>query len=400
MFRYIIISLLIIVSFLSCKNDKEEPYVVMLSLDGFRWDYPENIPTPNLDRIAINGVKATSLKPCFPTKTFPNHYSMATGLYPDHHGIVMNSFYDEEMDAYYFISNRDAVENPDFYDGEPIWVTAEKQGVISASYFWIGSEAPIQGKQPTYWKRYDHYFPFENRLDTVIAWLQLPKEIRPHLIMWYMHEPDGVSHNHGPEGEMTRSTIIYLDSLVGVFLDKLEQLPIADKVNFITCSDHGMGATSAERVVLLNDYLDTTWIENIEGYNPNFIVKVKDGYLDTAFAVLSNVPHTTAWKHGAVPEYLNYGDNPRTKDIIIVADSSWIVYLEEDESYEKGAHGYDNTNTDMHGIFYAAGPAFKKNIVHPGFDNIDLYPLVAHILGLKPAEVDGKLENVREMLEQ
>ncbi len=399
-FKIIILTLLSALIFSGCskKIPPKDQYVVILSMDAFRWDYPDNIPTPNLDRIAKNGVKARSLKPCFPSKTFPNHYSMATGLYPDHHGIVMNSFYDEEMDVFYFIRNREAVENPDFYDGEPIWVTAEKQGVISASYFWVGSEAPIKGIQPTYWKRYDHYFPFENRLDTVIAWLQLPEDIRPHLIMWYMHEPDGVSHDHGPDGEVTRSMIIYLDSLVGVFLEKLEKLPISDQVNFIVCSDHGMGATCEERVVVLEDYIDTAWFDIIEGYNPNFIVKVKEGYLDTAFSVLSNIPHIKAWKHGEVPEYLNYGHHPRTLDIILLADSSWIVELEEEETYERGAHGYDNTNTDMHGIFYATGPAFKENQTHPTFENIDIYPLVANILGLEPAKVDGKLENVTGML--
>ncbi|MCD4680628.1 MAG: ectonucleotide pyrophosphatase/phosphodiesterase, partial [Bacteroidales bacterium] len=168
MFKLIIIPLLSIALFSSCSKElqNEKQYVVMLSLDGFRWDYPDNIPTPNLDYIAEIGVKAKSLKPCFPTKTFPNHYSMATGLYPDHHGIVLNSFYDEDMNAYYRIKDRDAVENADFYDGEPIWVTAEKQGVISASYFWVGSEAPIKDKHPTYWKRYKHNYPFEARLDT------------------------------------------------------------------------------------------------------------------------------------------------------------------------------------------------------------------------------------------
>ena len=402
MFKSIILSLLSIILFASCSRDipAEKQYVVILSLDGFRWDYPDKMPTPNLDNIAKNGVKAKSVKPCFPTKTFPNHYSMATGLYPDHHGIVLNSFYDEDMDAYYSIGNRDAVENPDFYDGEPIWVTAEKQGMISASYFWVGSEAAIQGIQPTYWKRYKHNFPFEARLDTVIAWLQLPEDIRPHLILWYMHEPDAVGHDYGPDGEVTRSTVIYLDSLVGVFMNKLEKLPVSDHVNFIVTSDHGMGALSDDRVVILEDYLDTAWFEIIEGSNPNFNLKIKKEFSDTAFIALSNIPHTMAWKHDEVPEYLHYGHNPRTMDITLLADSSWIIRWEKQNSYGSGAHGYDNKNTDMHAIFYATGPAFNKNQNYPTFDNIGLYPLIAHILGLTPVEVDGKLENVKGMLKK
>ena len=379
-------------------NTVQKPYVIMLSLDGFRWDYPDSIFTPNLDYLAKNGVKARSLKPCFPTKTFPNHYSIATGLYPDNHGIVMNSFYDKEMDKYYFIRNREAVEDPHFYDGEPIWVTAEKQGVISASFFWVGSEASIQGIRPKYWKRYEHNFPFEARIDTVIKWLQLPEEIRPHLILWYMHEPDNIGHDDGPCGEKTLNTVIYLDSLVGVFLNKLKELPVYNNVNFIVTSDHGMCATSDDRVVILSDHVDPEWFEIIQGYNPNFNVKVKEGFLDTASIVLSNINHIKAWKHGEVPEHLNYGNHPRTLDIIIVADSGWTVAWQERKSYGKGAHGYENTNTDMHAIFYAIGPAFKKGEACPTFDNIDIYPLIAHILRLKPAEVDGKLENVEGIL--
>jgi len=400
MLRIIIFSLLSIVLFSSCSKEipADEQYVVMLSLDGFRWDYPDNIPTPNLDYIAGIGVKAKSLKPCFPTKTFPNHYSMATGLYPDHHGIVLNSFYDEDMDAYYRIKDRDAVENANFYDGEPIWVTAEKQGIISASYFWVGSEAPIKGKHPTYWKRYKHDYPFEARLDTVIAWLQLPEEIRPHLILWYMHEPDGVGHDHGPDGDITRSTVIYLDSLVGVFLHKLEELPITGQVNVIVTSDHGMGATSEDRVVIIGDYVNQDWFEIIEGYSPNINVKVKEEFLDTAFYVLSQIPHVKAWKKGELPDRLHYGNHPRVMDIILLADSSWIIEWEEQDSYDKGAHGYDNANTDMHAIFYAMGPAFIENHSHPTFNNIDIYPIIAHILELKSAKVDGKLDNVVGML--
>lgn len=401
--KIFILFLSLLLLFISCLPSKDNegsgsPYVVMLSLDGFRWDYPDSIPTPNLDYLAKTGVKARSLKPCFPTKTFPNHYSIATGLYPDHHGIVQNSFYDEDMDAYYMIRDREAVENAEFYGGEPIWVTAEMQGLRSASFFWVGSEAPVMGIRPTYWKRYDHSTPYKSRLDTVISWLQLPEEVRPRLILWYIDQPDGVGHYAGPHGEETRYVIMHLDSLLGIFLTQIEELPISDKINIIVTSDHGMGATSDERVVVMENHINTAWFSEIQGYNPNFLLKVKDGLLDTACYVLSKIPHIKAWKHGEVPEHLNYGSHPRTLDIILVADPGWIVTWEERDSYSKGAHGYDNNNFDMHAIFYATGPAFKKGIVFPTFDNIDIYPLIAEILGLKPAEVDGKLENVKEML--
>ncbi len=375
-----------------------QPYVVMLSMDGFRWDYPDRCATPNLDLVAAQGVKARSLQPVFPSKTFVNHYSMATGLYADHHGIVDNEFFDPETGKHYAIRDRNAVEDPSFYGGEPIWVTAEKQNVTSASFFWVGSEAPVQGIQPTYWKRYDHDFPFAQRLDTVIHWLNLPEEKRPHLIMWYMDEPDGTGHGEGPGCEMICTVVSHLDSLVGVFLEKLEKLPIAPEVNVIFTSDHGMGPTSPERCVHLRDYLDYDWFEEIEGYTPNMTFKVKRKYAETAWKAICTIPHITAWKHGEVPAHLHYGTNSRTLDFIIVADSAWQFSLTEKTPRSAGAHGYDPNNPDMHGIFYARGPAFRENYIHPTFENINLYPLICKIMKLKPAPVDGNIENVKSML--
>jgi predicted AlkP superfamily pyrophosphatase or phosphodiesterase len=396
---------LIIIFFLiftySCKNPgqtKEEPYVVMLSVDGFRWDYHDKVETPNLDYIAETGVKAKSLKPAFPTKTFPNHYSMATGLYPDHHGIVLNSFYDDDMDKYYEIRNREAVENPDFYDGEPIWVTAENQNVISASYFWVGSEAAVNGVSPTYWKKYDHSFPFEQRIDSVIAWLQLPEKERPHLILWYIHEPDNIGHHFGPDSKEIEDCVVYLDSLIGVFITKIEELPNNENINIIITSDHGMCAISKERTVYLQDYVDNEWIDIIQGYNPNYNIKAKQEFYDTLYTVLKSIPHIKAWKSNEVPKRLHYGTHPRVMDFVVLADSSWSVRLEGERSKDGGTHGYDNGNSDMHAIFYAFGPDFKKGYIQSTFNNVDLYPLIANILSLEPAKTDGKYENVKMML--
>jgi alkaline phosphatase D len=375
-----------------------QPYVVMLSMDGFRWDYPDKCHTPNLDRIAEQGVKARSLQPSFPSKTFPNHYTMATGLYPDHHGIVQNSFYDPETGRHYEIRDRKAVEDASFYGGEPIWVTAEKNGIRSASFFWVGSEAAVKGIQPTYWKVYDHGFPFEKRIDTVIYWLSLPEEQRPHLITWYMDEPDGIGHGEGPFSEKTFEVVEHLDNLLGVFLDKLNALPHAGEINVIVTSDHGMGPTSPERCIMLKDYLDYGWFDEIEGYTPNLIFKVKEEFADTAWKTLSAIPHVMVWKHGEVPDSLHYGTNPRTKDYIMVADSAWQFSLTEKVPHSSGAHGYNPFNTDMHAIFYAQGPAFKENYIHPTFGNIDLYPLICQILGIEPAEVDGHIDHVKDML--
>lgn len=392
--------ILAIVLLSSCKRSEKEnnQYVVMLSIDGFRWDYADKVPTPNLDKIAKMGVKAESLKASFPTKTFPNHYSMATGLYPDNHGIVLNSFYDPELNRYYSVMDREAVEDGKFYGGEPIWVTAEKQGITSASYFWVGSEADVQEIHPTYWKKYDHDFPFEQRIDSVIAWLQLPENIRPHLILWYMHEPDKSGHMYGPDSKEMDSVIIYLDSLVGVFIEKLQDIPYANEVNVIVTSDHGMGNISNERKVVIEENLNMDWVDIIQGYNPNFVIRANEGYIDSIYLTLKKVPHITTWKSGEVPEKFHYGTNPRTLDIVVVADSSWSVVFNNERPVGNGTHGFDNNNKDMHAIFYAYGPAFKENYVSPSFENVDIYPLITHILGLEPAEVDGSLENVKQLI--
>jgi len=376
----------------------KDQYLVVLSLDGFRWDYPDKARTPNLDRIAGNGVKAEAIKPSFPSLTFPNHYSMATGLYPDHHGIVNNRFYAPDLDRYYSIGDRSKVEDPAFYGGEPIWVTAENQGMKTGVFYWVGSEAPVKRVYSSHWKKYDHDFPYLQRVDTVISWLNLPEEIRPRLIMWYIAEPDGAGHDFGPGSEGVISMVESLDSIVGYFLNQLSGLPFREKINVIVTSDHGMGPISDDRVIHLEDHLNMHWIDVVEGSNPVFSIDAKDSYIDSVYHHLAKVHHLSVWKHGQVPERFHYGTHPRTLDLIVLADSAWTLKYKSRKGYGKGAHGYDNANTDMHAIFYAMGPAFRKGYRQKTFENVNLYVLMAEILGLNPAPTDGNLKEVEGML--
>lgn len=403
MIKRIIVIASLLFLFASCYQQKEqENYLVVLSMDGFRWDYPKMTETPNLDSIAKIGVRAEAIRPAFPSKTFPNHYTMATGLYPDNHGIVNNHFYDPATQTTYSMRDSTSRHDPYYYGGEPIWITAEKQNVKTATYFWVGSEHPTDGIHPSIWKYYDHNFPFEQRIDSVIAWLQLPEKQRPRLIMWYMHEPDATGHRHGPEGEATLKNVTYLDSLVGVFCRKINQLEHSKRINLIFTSDHGMGAISPERTVTLTEHVPAEWIEIALGGNPVYNIKAKEGYIDSIYLKLKDVENISVWKHGEVPAELDYGNNPRTLDLIVAADSAWSInHTPRPDYYSSGGtHGYDFRQLDMQAIFYATGPSFRKGHVHPKFDNIDLYPLMAHILGLVPQEVDGKLENTREMLQE
>jgi len=385
----------------SC-NKGEQPvsdaYVVMVSFDAFRWDYTELYNTPNFHQMAEEGVKAEYMKVSFPSKTFPNHYTLATGLYPDHHGIINNTFFAPDLNMLYRIGDREIVMNPNAYFGEPIWVTAEKQGMRTASYYWVGSEAPIQGIHPTYWKVYDHDFPFEARIDTVIHWLNLPEKNRPRFITLYFHEPDEVGHEFGPEHSETGKKIEYLDQLLGNLRHKLNELDIASKINLIVVSDHGMGAILPEKYVNIRGLVKADWIESLFGGNPVYLMDAVDGCEDSVVNAIHGVTGVSAWTAEDIPEHFNYGKNERFPDVLIVADSGWSIGTGPNSSYYTGgAHGYDCNNSDMHTIFFAEGPAFKDGVSLPPFSNVEVYGILAHILGLDPVDTDGELSRVSSM---
>lgn len=389
---------IIILSILWASNKSN--YLIVLSMDGFRYDYTDKCETPNFDYLYEIGVKSEMI-PAFPSKTFPNHYTMATGLYPDNHGLIFNNFYDYEKQEWYKVSDRKSIENGNFYGGEPIWNTAEKQGVTAATLFWVGSEADIENLQPTYWKKYQHNMPFESRIDTVIAWLQKPKPKRPRLIMWYLHEPDGWGHKFGPENEKMVAKIQYLDTFFGQFHNELQKLSIYDSINVILTSDHGMGDIDINRVVYFDDYIKKSWINRENGSNPVWMFEPAKNYEDSILINLQKNNHLQAWKKSEIPEYLHYGKNNNIMPIVVVADSGWTISWKsdiKDQKYLGGTHGYDPKNRDMHAFFYAFGPDFKQNYPHDAFQNIHLYALMAKLLKLNPVNTDGDLNEVKEML--
>lgn len=393
----IAIILLLIISLSNCSSFEKssKKYVVVLSLDGFRWDYADKFPTPNLDYIAKHGVKANSMIPGFPSVTFANHYTLATGLYPDHHGIILNQFHATDLGAIYNApKDRSSVTEGKFYGGEPIWVTAEKQQIKTASYFWVGSEADISGIRPSIWKKYDQKLPFNQRIDSVVTWLQLPEKQRPGLIMLYFHEPDESGHHLGPENDSLSTTIMYLDSLVGDLRKKLTELPIGKNIDLIVVSDHGMVQLSPDKQIILDQFVDTALIEFSDGWNPTMNIKAKPGCEDKLLNEFTKIDHLKAWKHGEAPAHLHFGTNIRTHDITILADDGWSILWSWSKGKAKGTHGYDINNKDVHAIFYAIGPDFKQGYLKPSFQNIHVYPLLAHLLNLKPAKTDGNLDSI------
>lgn len=374
-------------------HSSADRYVVVLSLDGFRADYIDRCQTPTLDSLGKAGVKGI-FRPCFPSVTFPNHYSMATGLHPDHHGLVNNFFYAPELDSVYKMGNL----NPDFYGGEPIWNTAEKQGIRSAVYFWVGSEVLVDGRLPSIWKKFDKKVPFADRGDSVVAWLQLPEKERPHLVMWYIEEPDGIGHACTPDSVATWTKVEELDGILNRFFNKMRELPIFDQIDFIVLSDHGMATYYPDKYVNLNDYLPRDSFDYVFDGVPTLLYPKKT-YLDSAYAILQKVPHITAWKKNEIPEKYVYGSNPRVGDLVVVPDiGTYVQFRSESSPRYAATHGYDNFTPEMEAIFYAAGPSFKKHLEVPAMANVNLYLLIARLLDLQPAPNDGDSAVVEQLL--
>lgn len=379
----------------SHSQTNKDAYVVLVSMDGFRWDYGKQFNLPNLKQISREGVHAKSMKPSYPTKTFPNHYTIVTGLYPDHHGIINNVFYDASLNESFSLSSN-AKNDSRFYGGNPIWNLAEEQGVKTASFFWPGSD--IDKRNPSYFKNYNGKIPYGARIDTVMKWLQLPEKQRPHLVTLYFDEPDHSGHNFGPNSPETRKAVIKMDSIMGELSRKLDQLPNGKQINLIIVSDHGMANISNDKKVAVLDYVKPEWLGYKDVINPIMSLQAKAGFQDSIYNALKKVPHIKFWKSTEVPKRLHYGTNARVHDFVIEAEKGYSLVSKESTHIKGGTHGYDNNEKDMHAIFYAKGPAFKVDKTVKTFPNISVYPLIAHILGLQIGEIDGKLSDVDAML--
>lgn len=396
MFRTVSILLVLLCS-LAARPAGADGITLIVSLDGFRWDYPEAFDTPFLNRIGAEGVKAV-VTPAFPSKTFPNHYTLATGLVPDRHGLIANKFEDKATGRFFQLSDSLMRRDGRFFGGEPVWLTAKRQGVRSATVFWVGSDVAIQGAYPDYWRDYQReQIPPAERVEEVVQLLSLPESVRPRLVMLYFEEPDLSGHKYGPISRPTRKAMEQMDSLLEVLWNRVQALPVGPKVDFIVTGDHGMTAVSPERQIFPKDHLPSHWVRRMAGDLPTLVYATEPQYVDSIVNALSRVDHLRAWRGGEVPAYLDYGRHPNTADVVVLPDVGWV--FDNTPWPNGGTHGYDPTAADMWVAFRAIGPSFKRGYTRPKtFRNVSVYPLLCHLLGITPAHNDGSLDEVSDML--
>ncbi len=392
-----------IVFLTSISGFAERPYTVLVSFDGFRWDYSHRDITPTLDSIRVNGVSALSLEPVFPTKTFPNHYSIITGMYPSNHGIIQNYFENPFTNEIYRLGDREEVQYSRWYQGEAFWETAERQGITTASYFWPGSEVELEYRRPTFYHVYEHNRPYEERVEGVIDWLQLPKEERPQFITLYFDATDTYGHRAGPYSEATNKAIKQLDSIIALLFQKLRSIEMLDSTNVIIVSDHGMTEVSQERVVNIESMLSELESYTIYGSGPVVGITVPDSMIEYTVEKLqaNKSSHYQVYVREEVPEHYHYSNHPFIPPILVIADVGWsIVHNNAYRSVAVGGnHGYDSHHLDMHGIFYAIGPSFKKGYRTGTVRNIDIYPLLCEIFDIIPRQnIDGNLNQIQFIL--
>ena len=396
------LKLFFILIFLSLINvlAQTQPYVILISFDGFRWDYVDRGITPNFDYLRENGASASSLQSCFPTKTFPNHTSIITGMYPEHHGIISNNFRDYFTGKYYKVGDTTETQNARWYKGEAFWETADRQGIITASYFWPGNDLNVTYRNPTYFKEYYDSISYKERVDGVIDWLELPYEKRPHFITSYFEATDDAGHDYGPNSQEVNFAIARLDSVLGYFFKGLKEINMFDSTNIIVVSDHGMAEISAERTVNIDDLLDG-YKYSAGDNGPFMLIEPADNDLENVYKKLkANENHFKVYKRAEVPKYYHYSNNPLIPELVVIAENGWGVEtnksLKNLKKYgTKGNHGFDNHWRDMQGIFYAVGPSFKKNYKTGTLMNIDIYPLLCRIFNIVPNQlIDGKPDRI------
>jgi predicted AlkP superfamily pyrophosphatase or phosphodiesterase len=401
--RVIFFLLALLVATFTTAQQNSIPYVVLVSFDGFRYDYLRNYSPPNFAAFISKGSQAEALIPSFPSKTFPNHYTLVTGLNPGNHGLVDNAFYDRDRDVTYGMRKIDLVTDPFFYGGVPLWELAKRNGVKSASYFWVGSEMSDEARRPDYYYPFDDSVDPEIKVNQVINWLKLPESDRPHLITLYFSSPDHEGHDFGPHAEQTKQAVLRADSLLGKLMSGISSTKLP--VNVILVSDHGMYELTTEEktYIFIDELVDrkNPSVKLVNGGTQAHLYFTDSRKRDSVYTVLKKQEGKfSVMKKEEYPARWNYS-HYRVGDLLVEAKPGYYIREGSRERFLKaanigskhGVHGYDpEATTDVRGIFYAQGPNIKTGITLGPFQNIHVYPFVAKILGLPLPKIDGKSE--------
>jgi predicted AlkP superfamily pyrophosphatase or phosphodiesterase len=375
-----------------------------VSFDGWRWDYDTKAPAPALRALMARGVRAEGLIPAYPSKTVPNHYSIVTGLYPGHHGMIANVIRDPGTGLVFRRTDRAEVANAMWWGGEPIWNAAQRQGLIAATMFWPGSEAPVGGMRPRYWREFDETVPAAARVDQVLEWLDRPTAERPSLVTLYLDEVDRMGHWYGPDSTQVRDAIVRADAQLGRLVEALAARGQLDRTNLVVVSDHGMAPTTQRQTIFVDDYQSLNDIE-IADINPTLGVIPKPERVEAVYQTLANAhPRLTMYRAAETPESWHLRGQARVPPITGVADEGWVVMRRADfadywhRSPTGGQHGYDPDVKSMRGLFVAAGPAFKAGAVVPAMENVNVYRAVALALGIEPRDTDADPAEVAALM--
>ena len=405
--RLVIVAISLLV--VACRPDvlpAERAILLLVSIDGFRWDYLDRYEAPNLRQLGANGVRAEGLIPQFPSKTFPNHYTIVTGLKLANHGIISNNMRAADIPGEFSLANRDVLADSRWWGGEPIWNTAEKQGRIAAAMFWPGSETVIGGRQATYWTPFDDGMPHEDRVGRVLEWLKLPDGKRPSFLTLYYSEVDNAGHDDGPESEAVRAAVRSVDRSIGELVAGVKAIGLDDRVHYVVVSDHGMAALSPDRMIVLDDLIDVAQMDVID-WAPLLGLSPKDGDIEKLYATLKDKhPHLAVYRRDEIPAVYGIAGHPRLPPVIGIADEGWYItskrevdrWRQPDRRPPGGTHGYDARAKSMQGLFIAAGPRIKSGITVAPFENIQVYEFMCAVLGLTPAQNDGDPSATRDML--
>jgi predicted AlkP superfamily pyrophosphatase or phosphodiesterase len=399
MLRPFIALVLLFVALASPAAAAERPITILVSIDGFRADYLARGVTPVLSELAAQGARA-AMRPSFPSKTFPNHYALVTGLRPDRNGMVENTLEDAAIPGVTFkMSNREAVQDRRWWDeGEPIWVTAERAGILTAPVFWPGSEAPIHGVRPTYFLAFDKTVTSEARADKTLSWLDLPAERRPKFLTLYIEVVDSAGHDFGPDAPETNAAIAEADAAVGRLVAGLKAR--GQDANLAIVADHGMAPVSLERRLFIDDLLPKDAYRMLAGGAFMTLYPAAGRENEVASALLKTHDHVQCWAKADIPVRFHYGKNPRVAPFFCLPDTGWTLTTRDykPSKPELGNHGFDPYSPEMAAIFIANGPAFRPGVTLPAFDNVSVYPLLARLVGVTPAPNDGRLGDVAAAL--